>query len=414
MADSDVLIVGGGIAGLSCALSLTERGIRCELLEASSEVGGRVSTDVVDGFLLDRGFQVLLTAYPEAQRALDLGALQLHSFEPGALVRWNGKFHRVVDPWRKPSKLLATVASPVGSLADKLRVGRLRRRVTSMPLSQLGQRPECSTIERLRNDGFSERMIERFFRPFLGGVFLERELSTSSRKFEFVFRMFAQGSVAIPAAGMQAIPRQMAAALPQGTISTGQRVERISSTEVVMEDGRIRPAKAVVVATDPRTADRLLGRDSQVSMHSVTCLYFAAEQPPEVEPILILNGESRGPINNLCVPSQVAPSYSKTGQSLISVTVLDDQSSDVQPIEDAVRDQLTEWYGPVAGQWRHLRTYKIDQAIPKQDRQPSTDTPAMTEGHIVLCGDYLNMASLQGALASGRMAAGQVQQLMAG
>ena len=180
MSNPDVLIVGAGLSGLCCAHHLTKRGITCDILEASDTIGGRVKTDEVDGFLLDHGFQVLLTSYPEAQAVLDYEALDLRKFEPGALIRSNGTFHRFVDPWRRPKHLLATATSPVASIADKIRVAGLRRDLCSQSLHELYNRPEVSTLERLREDGFAESITERFFRPFLGGDFLEFELNTSS------------------------------------------------------------------------------------------------------------------------------------------------------------------------------------------------------------------------------------------
>ena len=207
----DVIIIGGGLAGLSCARELCARGLSCQLLEASDEIGGRVRTDALDGFLLDRGFQVFLTAYPEAQAVLDYPQLRLRRFAPGALVRYGGRFHRFTDPWRQPQHLLATLFSRVATLTDKLRIARFRRDTTRGELEGIYNRPETTTLELLRVRGFSRVIIERFFRPFLGGVFLDQQLLTSSRMCEFVFRMFATGDAALPENGMGEIPRQLAA-----------------------------------------------------------------------------------------------------------------------------------------------------------------------------------------------------------
>jgi phytoene dehydrogenase-like protein len=233
---TDVAIVGAGLAGLSCACELTSRGISCTLLESSNDVGGRARTDQVGGFLLDRGFQVLLTAYPEAKRLLDYPALRLSSFEPGALVRFNGKFHRIADPWRLPSAMLSTLAAPVGTVADKLALGKLRHRlIGDSPEDQPA--PETSTLQFLRNWGFSSAMIDTFFRPFLGGIFLEQELETSSRMFEFVFRMFSIGEASLPAAGMGAMAQQLAARLPQNSIRLQQPVAKLSAGGVTLASG---------------------------------------------------------------------------------------------------------------------------------------------------------------------------------
>ena len=410
MVDADVLIVGGGLAGLCCARRLCGAGVKCRVLEASDAVGGRARTDRIDGFLLDRGFQVLLTAYPEAQQVLDYGALDLQPFEPGALVRCGGKFQRLVDPWRRPQHLLATAFSSVGTLGDKLRIAGLRRRVGRLSLEELYEQPEQTTAERLRDEGFSTKFIERFFRPFLGGVFLDRDLETSSRLFAFVFRMFASGDAVLPSQGMGAIAQQLAERLPPGTVCTNSAVERLEEHGVRLTDGRQLSGRAIVVATESPTASRLLGELQPPAARSVTCLYFAAERPPVDEPILVLNGEGRGLVNNLCVPSQVSPAYAPPGAALISATVLGIPAIDERQLESSVRQQLQEWFGNQVQTWRHLRTYRIPLALPAQSPpalSPVEKSPRKRDG-LSVCGDYLDTASIQGAMVSGRRAADDV------
>ncbi len=412
MSDPEVLIVGGGLAGLCCALRLHVAGISSRIFEASDGVGGRARTDTVDGFLLDRGFQVLLTAYPEARQVLDYRSLELVHFEPGALIRYQGKFHRLVDPWRRPRHLLSTATAPVASLVDKLRVARLRRRVCRASLEELYARPETTTIDALRKEGFSERIIEHFFRPFLGGVFLDRELRTSSRMFEFVMRMFAAGDAALPARGMGAMAAQIAARLPKETVRTGAHVESIHGNSIRLSGGESFRGQAIVVACDAPAAAKLLGTEMPAAGQSVTCLYFAADRAPITEPILVLNGENQGPVNNLCVPSQLTPTCAPPNQSLISVTVLAGPG-DNQTVEDAVRDQLRDWFGADADQWRCLRTYCIPYALPNQTPPALSPVikPALQSDGTFVCGDYLDTASIQGAMASGRRAAEQIIRL---
>jgi phytoene dehydrogenase-like protein len=239
--------------------------VAATVLEASDGVGGRVRTDRVDDFLLDRGFQVLLTAYPEARDALDYRELELHPFYPGAMVRTGGKFVTVADPFRRRWDGLRTALGPVGTLGDKLKVAALRRRVTAGSLEELFARPETTAREALAGDGFSEQIVDRFFRPLFGGVLLDRELGTSSRMFEFVYRMFALGDVALPARGMGAISEQLAAALPSDRVRLGQRVTAVGDGGVTLADGERLPARtargrsttSVSPAPSPRPTPRL-------------------------------------------------------------------------------------------------------------------------------------------------------------
>jgi len=401
-----IIIIGAGLAGLCCARVLDEAGIPFLILEASDGVGGRVRTDQVEGFLLDRGFQVLQTAYPEAQVVLDFRALDLKPFYPGALVYFDGRLHRVGDPLRQPGHFFSTLFSPIGTLADKLRVARLRRRVSQGPIEDLFRRPETSTLAGLQAQGFSESMIERFFRPFFSGVFFDRELASSSRMFEFVFRMLAAGDISLPAGGMGAIPAQLAAALPAGSIRTNAPVVRVEEGTVVLASGEEIPARAVVLATDGRETACLLGEDKPFATVDCCCLYFATAQPPMAEPILVLDGENEGPVTNLAVVSNVSPSYAPPGQALIQATVVGNPAISDQDLEAQSRAQLTRWFGPGVGDWRLLRIYRIARALP--DQTPPTADPLSQPVHLrpwlVVCGEYLSLSSIHWATVSGRRA----------
>jgi phytoene dehydrogenase-like protein len=405
-----VVIIGAGVAGLSCALRLQEQGISCVILEASDAPGGRVRTDSVDGFLLDRGFQVLLTAYPEAQRLLDSNALRLGTFAPGALVRIRGKFHRVSDPFRQPWELPTTLLAPIGSLADKLAIARLRSHVLKGTAGEIWERPETSSLEALRSFGFSPRIIDSFFRPFFGGIFLETELATSSRMLEFVFRMFSQGRAALPAAGMGAIPEQLAGRLPPGTVRTGARVELIGEGRVVLVRGERVAAAAVVIATEAPEAARLLPDLHPPGSHDTACLYYAAPKAPIPQALLVLNGEGSGPVDNLCVPSAVSPTYAPAGQALISATVVGAADADEKSLEIEVRRHLTSWFGIAVADWRHLRTYRIPLALPARKSLEPAALPVRRRPGLYLCGDHRETPSLQGAMASGRRAAEAVSE----
>ena len=402
----DVAIVGGGLSGLACARALTARGITCAVFEASDAVGGRVRTDRADGYQIDRGFQVLLTAYPEAAAVLDYDALDLRAFDPGARVWLGDGFQTVGDPFRRPLQALPTLFADVGSLLDKLKVLRLRRDVTSGSFDALWERPETTTEVALRERyGFSDRMIERFFRPFLGGVFLDSSLQDSSRAFEFYFRMFSTGSAAVPAAGMQAIPEQMAAALPEGTVRLGARVTGLAPGEIQVAGGEAVACRAVVVATEAPGVPPLLPEVDPPPSKSTRQLAWTADVAPTEAPVLMLDGVGTGPVNNVQVMSAVAPSYAPAGKTLVTASVLGHSDLTEDAIETAARDQLRGWFGDAVNGWRLLRSDRILHALPDLASLDPPERPARVRDGVYVTGDWRRNASINGALVAGRHAA---------
>lgn len=402
---ADVIIVGAGLAGLACALELRAQGLEPLILEASDGVGGRVRTDQVEGFLLDRGFQVLQTWYPQARRLLDYPALDLRPFEPGALVRWEGRLHRVSDLWRRPLRAGEMLASGVGTLADKLRLVALRRRALRGDLHDLYAGPETDALALLGGMGFSPRIVERFFKPFFAGVFFEPELAVSSRAFDFVFRAFALGDTALPARGMGAIPAQLAARLPAGRIRLNAPVAEIGEGWARLDSGERVEAAALVIATDARAAARLLGRPAPAT-RGTTCFYFDAEQPPVAGPYLVLNGEGRGLINSLLCPSSLSEHYAPPGRHLVTVNVLG-AAAEPDAIEPELRLELTDWFGPGVTRWRRLAVYRLPEALPVQAppvADPAERDPRIGE-RLYLCSELGGAPSFHWAIDSGRRAA---------
>jgi phytoene dehydrogenase-like protein len=408
MSSVDAIVVGAGLAGLACAEDLTRAGLSVRLLEASDRPGGRVRTDPVDGFLLDRGFQVLLEAYPECRSRLDYDALDLRPFYAGALVRAEGGFHRMADPASDPMSALRSASTPVGSLVDKLRTARLARKLKRTRPEDLLELDAPSTLELLRNEGFSEEMIRRFYRPFFGGILLDPELDVWGGLFRFYFRVFSDGPASLPAGGMERIPEQLARRLPPGTLHTGVRVEAVTDRGVRTEDGEEHRADRVVVAVEGPEAARILGGEIEdPGSRSVHCFYFDAPEAPIQEGILILNGEGRGVVNNLAVLSEVAPEYAPEGRALLSATVLEAHTTDPETLESEVRTQMEEWFGPAAAEWRLLRQYTISHAQPLQlpEQMSPPRRPVRLGRGRYICGDHRDNASLNGALASGSRAA---------
>lgn len=402
---TEVLVVGAGLAGLSAAKALQDAGRNVTVLEASDGVGGRVRTDIVDGFQLDRGFQVLLTAYPEIHRQLDVAALELQQFEPGALVRSGGAFHAARDPFRHPTSLLSTAASPVGTIGDKLRIALLRRRLGGATVPELLRGEDISTAAALDRAGFSRVIIDRFFTPLLGGIQLDPTLGTSRRMFDTVFKCLAEGDTAVPAAGMGAIPNQLAAGLTPGTVHVGRKVESVTAREARTVDGTRITADRVVVATEGPAAADLLGLPP-VSSQPVSCVWFAAPDPPETSRLVVLDGERTGPAGNVAILSNIAPTYAPEGQALVAAAcpgVLPTSGSD--PLETLIRAQLRGWWGARVDGWTHLRTDAIAHGQPGQ-RPPfhPKKRVELPDGRFV-CGDHRDTGSIQGAMFSGRRCA---------
>lgn len=405
-----VVVIGAGLSGLCCARLLLRHNIDVLVLEAQDDIGGRVRTDHVDGFLLDRGFQVLQTAYPEATAQLDYDSLRLHSFDPGALIRTQGRMVEMSDPWRKPSKLLATAFNGIGTLRDRLNLAKLRWHVTHTSVDDLWREPESTTLDYLsKTCGLSDDMISRFFRPWFSGVFLEKELCSSSGFFTFLFRIFALGDASLPEQGMGAIPRQLAAELTPAMLRLSTPVDSlIDSHRVRLRSGETIDCRAIVLAVEGREASRLTsGMIQSPEFRATTCFYFAAPQAPFGEPLLVLNGDNEGPVNNLCVVSNVARSYAPTGQALISASVVGENLMRSPDLNDTVLQQLRQWFGSQVDTWSLLRRYDIPIALPSQQpgfRNNLSGQPSLGNG-LYYCGDHCETASIQGAMASGRKTA---------
>ncbi|KRB73210.1 hypothetical protein ASE01_20855 [Nocardioides sp. Root190] len=402
MTRSDVVVVGAGLAGLTAADRLTQSGLEVVVLEASDGVGGRIRTDRVDGFLLDRGFQVLNTAYPAARRVLDLAALDLQRFDRAALLHLDGRNVRVGDPRRELLALPRAVAAPLGGVRSKAALAAYAATVTAEPTSRIKRQDDVAAIEHWASRGLSGDVVDRVLRPFFSGVLLEEELTTSSRFVDLMMRMFARGDSTLPAGGMQQLAEQLAVRLPDGSVRLDTRVQSVTGSQVTTDAGTFE-ARAVVVATDADSADTLLGGSfGATEWKGVTTIYHATDEAPQSTPTLLLDPDPASPVNNTVVISAAAPSYAPDGRALVATSLVHGRQQAFD--ERAVRERLAVLHGTSTSGWEHLATYDVPRSLPAMPAPHDFRKP-VRHGEVFVCGDHRDTSSIQGALVSGERVA---------
>ena len=400
------MIVGGGAAGLIAAHTLEAAGHAPLLLEAADAVGGRLRTDEVEGFRLDRGFQVLLTAYPEVKRYLDLEALGVNTFRPGGHVHTRQQHFRFADPLREPAQLFRSALSPVGTLNDKILLAKLGLSlIRTTPEACFPGHTEQPTIDYLWKYGFSEQIVERFFRPFFGGIFLEQELRTPAAMFRFILKMFAQGSAALPAEGIEAVARQLAGKLQRTEIRTGTRVTALTDDRVELDRGASVTARAIIVACDPTPLfPQLAGGAPEWT--STTNLYFYSTRRLKENRLINLVADPTSTINTFAVLDEVAPTYKLNAQggSLISVSLKEQPTGD--SVAQTEQDLLRHSRLP-SDALRFLKRYDVRHALPQLTNVAFTynATHSRLIDRVFLAGDQQLNGSLDAAMRSGRLAA---------
>jgi phytoene dehydrogenase-like protein len=403
-----ITIIGAGISGLTAAVYLHQKGFKVQILEASDRAGGRIKTDIVEGFRFDRGFQVLLTEYPETKALLDYQKLNLKRFLPGATVLYDGGQFEIADPFRRPSALLATLFAPVGSLKDKINTFFLKNKLIKITIPEVFKQPEMDTISQLKKYGFSPKMIDRFYKPFFSGIFLENDLKTSSNMFDFVMKMFSEGDAAIPALGMEEIPNQLVAMLPANSIQYNVKVFAIENNKIICENGTTFEANKIIIASEAiGIASKYISKTKQ-NFHQVTNVYFEAKIAPNKKAVVVLNASSNKKwAINLTVLSNISNKYAPEGKVLISVSYNGIPAIDDATLAENMKTELKQWYGNQVDDWKLLKTYRINYALPNQEKVTNevVNSEIKINENLFICGDHLMNGSINAAMKSGRIVA---------
>jgi len=401
--ETKIHIIGAGVSGLIAAKVLEENGFSPVILEATDKVGGRVKTDLVDGYQLDHGFQVLLTAYPEAKKHLDFQELDLQEFLPGAVVFKNKKQKIIGDPLKDPSLVFSTLFSGIGNFSDKFKVLKLNSILKKKSLLEIFSDKEQSTLSYLQDFGFSSEIIDDFFKPFFSGIFLETKLETSSRMFEFVFKMFGEGSAAIPRKGMEAIPKQLSQKLKQTTIKFNTKVATIEGEEITLFDGSKLESHYTIVAAEASNLFKALNSRHPVEWKSCHNLYFETEDKVIRKRLIGLISEKGALINNIAYNTSLK-CFSKGKKELLSVTVIDDQNLSQEELVIRVKSELKDNCNINAG--RLIKQYNIPMALPKLASLKYKELTSETrlQNNLFLAGDTLLNGSLNAAMISGETA----------
>ena len=403
-----ITIIGAGIAGLTAAVYLNKKGFEVRIIEATDRAGGRIKTDIIDGFRLDRGFQVLLTEYPETKALLDYDKLKLKRFLPGATVLYDGGQFEIADPFRRPSALFATVFAPVGSLKDKINTFFLKNRLINISVDNIFKQPETDTVTKLKKYGFSKKMIELFYKPFFSGIFLENDLKTSSNMFDFVMKMFSEGEAAIPELGMEEIPKQLVAMLPEGSIVYNTKVLSIENDKIICENGQQLQTDKIIIATEATGfASNYISTNKQ-HFNQVTNVYFEAKIAPIDKAVVALNASANKKwANNITVMTNISKKYAPENKILIAVSYNGIPDIDDETLSENIKTELKTWFGNSVNDWQMIKTYRIKYALPNQDniKNDLEISDLKINDNIFICGDHLMNGSINAAMKSGRLVA---------
>jgi protoporphyrinogen oxidase len=398
-----IYIVGAGVSGLIAAKTLEAQGYNPIILESTDTIGGRVKTDIVEGYQLDHGFQVLLNAYPKAQEHLDYNNLELQQFLPGATIMGDNKMQTIGDPLRNISLLLPTLLASVGSLSDKLKILKLNTQLKNTSIENIFETKATSTLEYLKDKGFSDKIITQFFKPFFSGIFLEPDLKTSSRMFEFVYKMFGEGMAVLPKSGIGAIPTQLKSQLKTTQFLFNTEVKSVSDKSISLSDGKTLDAHFTIITSG---ASKLITNlnNQDVIWKSCFNLYFETEKQTLSKPLIGLISDKQALVNNIFFHNSLK-TEAKGANELLSVTVVKEHNLNTEELVKRVKEDLIKYCNITT--LKHLKTYHIPQALPDIAHLQYDISPTETQikPTVFLAGDYLLNGSLNAAMLSGERAA---------
>jgi phytoene dehydrogenase-like protein len=380
-----ILIIGGGIAGLQAANILHQNGRDFVLFEKNAYFGGRVSSLEKDGFILDRGFQVLQTSYAEVQRSFDLHVLDLRFFESGAKV----KEQHFYNPLRRPFDLFS---SDLISFRDALALTKIWFRLQGLVPALNGNKQSTQAL--IESYSFSQRFKTDFLIPFFQGIFLQENLTQPASLFFYYLQQFLYGNAAIPAKGMQAIPDQLAQNLPAEKLRLQQEIPTLDATSVTLASGEKIEGEAVILAVDLPVAARMLGLETPATLGSKTFYFSAKSAAPQ--PALLRLVADEHLLHFTCL-SDVNPALAPKGSALYSATSL--KNSTELEVKKALVKQLP------GQKLTFIHSFDIPHSLQNVDDYEVVRNAAKG---IRLAGDYLQFPSLQGALVSGREAAEEI------
>lgn len=398
-----IYIIGAGVSGLIAATVLEKNGFKPTIIEASLRVGGRVKTDIIEGYQLDRGFQVLLSNYEYAKKYLDYARLEIQKINAGSLIYSQGKISTFGDPLRNFKFLIPTLFSSIGTFKDKLKVASLNLKLKNKSIDEIFNSKEQTTLDYLKNYGFSNQILNQFFIPFFSGIFLESKLSTSSRMFEYIFKMFGEGSAVIPKNGMEEIPLQLKEKLKNSTFKFNNKVKSVKSDEIILENGGKLPYDYVIVTTE---ASQLISnlKSQKISWKSSQTLYFTSSVKSIKQPIIGLLAEKETLSNNVFIPTNLN-TLKRKQRELISVTVVKDHKLTKTQLIEKVKAELEKYC--LMKDLSFLEMYDISKSLPILSNIQYSIAPSETKlnDKIFLAGDNILNASLNAAMISGEKAA---------